>query len=115
VNAESLIWAAAEFDAIPEPVTTMPSAVREYLAAWLETPKHGCGHPGELRFSFDADSVVCGECATRIGLTAWSQCSQCTTQLRPGNYVTNAALAVGRYVVIVSLCSTCAPDPKEEP
>jgi hypothetical protein len=113
-TASDLIWTASDLDHLPVPLVAMPDVVSDYLAAWLATPKHGCGHPGELQFSFDADSIVCGSCAARIGLRAWSICSRCACQLETGSYVTNAALAVERYVIILTLCASCAPDPDKE-
>lgn len=108
--SESILWEITENrGTAPMQFGAVPEAARGYIAAWVATIDHGCGHPAEVYVSaMPQRSAVCPDCVTRIGLDRFASrnCGRCTRPCdRDGQVL---AFAVDpKLIVFASLCSTC--------
>ncbi|MRG58283.1 hypothetical protein GE115_00105 [Agromyces sp. CFH 90414] len=105
------MWQLAdELERAPMVFHDLPERAREYIAAWVRTVDHGCGHPAPVHVSMmPGRSAVCPACALALGFDTQvgDRCGPCRAPLGAHGIVTAFAISP-RSIAFVALCAECA-------
>ncbi|MCP2636763.1 hypothetical protein K0817_009320 [Microbacterium sp. HD4P20] len=108
---ETLFVGAMEQDTAPtHGPLGLTGRAREYVAAWLASVDHGCGHATEVRFTaMPVRSALCPDCAQATGLLDCAmRCGRCRVSVDPARGDYAAVFAVNASVIaFLAMCAQC--------
>lgn len=114
MNAREIMWTLAdELERVPMlEFDDVPSPAREWMLAWLATPREGCEHlaPGVVLYSLmGARRAMCAPCARQARLDLLvTRCGRCSASIADDDRAVSAFFAWGEgLIAALTVCHRC--------